>query len=145
MVTMAQSAVNRRNTHTHMDRTLSLTHFTSTVTTMWCKAPAQLLFFSACSIFSCFPNPPNSDMDYRIFNVRMWSLLCVCIHTGIGHTDSESARFWLGKTHIFDLEKHTFLTWKNTHFSCAPDRIQGFKPSSFGSRVWRSTDWATPN
>ena len=30
MVTMAQSAVNRRNTHTHVDRTHSLTHFTST-------------------------------------------------------------------------------------------------------------------
>ena len=25
----------------------------------------------ACWVFSCFRNPPNSDMDYRIFNVRM--------------------------------------------------------------------------
>ena len=30
MVTMAQSAANWRHTHTHMDRTHSLTHFTST-------------------------------------------------------------------------------------------------------------------
>ena len=30
MVTMAQSAANWRNTHTHVDRTHSLTHFTST-------------------------------------------------------------------------------------------------------------------
>ena len=29
MVTMAQSAANWRNTHTHMDRMYSLTHFTS--------------------------------------------------------------------------------------------------------------------
>ena len=39
-------------------------------------------------------------MDYRIFNVRTWSCICVCIHMGVGHTDSESAQhFWLGKTH----------------------------------------------
>ena len=25
---------------------------------------------SACWAFSCFSNPPNSDMDYMIFNVR---------------------------------------------------------------------------
>ena len=25
---------------------------------------------SACWVFSCFGNPPNSDVDYRIFNVR---------------------------------------------------------------------------
>ena len=39
-------------------------------------------------------------MDYRNFNVCMWSFLCVRIHTGVGHTDSESTQqFWLGKTH----------------------------------------------
>ena len=33
---------------------------------------------SACWVFSCYRNPPpNSDMDYRIFNVRTWSVLCV--------------------------------------------------------------------
>ena len=43
----------------------------------------------------CFHNPPNSDMDYRIFNVCMWSFLCVRIHTGVGHSDNESAQhFW---------------------------------------------------
>ena len=25
--------------------------------------------FSACWVFQCFQNPPNSDMDYRIFNM----------------------------------------------------------------------------
>ena len=45
--------------------------------------------FSLCAIFSCFRNPPSSDIDYRIFNVR--TFLCVRIHTGVGHTDKESA------------------------------------------------------
>ena len=26
--------------------------------------------FSLCAVFSCFHNPPNSDIDYRVFNVR---------------------------------------------------------------------------
>ena len=29
--------------------------------------------------FGCFHSPPNSDMDYRIFNVRTWSQF---LHTG---------------------------------------------------------------
>ena len=31
-------------------------------------------------VFWCFHNPPNSDMDYRIFNMQMWSF-CLRIHT----------------------------------------------------------------
>jgi len=27
--------------------------------------------FSACGVNWCFDNPPTSDMDFRIFNVRM--------------------------------------------------------------------------
>ena len=77
MVTMAQSAANWHNMHTHVDRTHSLT---STVTTTWYKAPAQLLFFSACWVFLCFRNPPNSDMDYRIFIVHIWSFVCMNVH-----------------------------------------------------------------
>ena len=56
-------------------------------------------------------NPPNYDMDFRIFNVRTWSFfLCVRrpLHTGVGHTD-ESAHFWLRKT--------------LTNLSCAPDGV----------------------
>ena len=41
-----------------------------------------------------FRNPPNSDMDYSIFNVR--TFLCVRVHTGAGHTD-ESAHFDSGQ------------------------------------------------
>ena len=48
---------------------------------------------------SCFHNPHNSDMDYRLFNVCAWSFSCVHIHTGVGHTESEAAQhFWLGIT-----------------------------------------------
>ena len=31
--------------------------------------------YGACGICLCFHNPPNSYMDYRIVNVRMWSFL----------------------------------------------------------------------
>ena len=47
---------------------------------------------SACWVFSCFRNPPNSDMDYRIFNMCTRSFLCVRIHKGVGHIDSKSAQ-----------------------------------------------------
>ena len=47
-------------------------------------------------LFRVVRNPPNSDMDYMIFNVR--TILCVRIHTGLGHTDNESAQH-------FELEK----------------------------------------
>ena len=42
----------------------------------------------------------NSDMVYRIFNMRTWSFLCVSVglHTGIGHTDTS-------QHNIFDSEK----------------------------------------
>ena len=71
-------------------------------------------------------NVPNYDMDYRIFYVHTWSFACERIHTGVGHTDSESAQH-------FDSKKLTlFLV-----------RLTGFEPRVFGSRVPRSTNWAT--
>ena len=47
--------------------------------------------------------PLNSDMDYRIFNVRTFSCNAYT-HTGVGHTDNESAQH-------FDSGKncHTFF------------------------------------
>ena len=59
-------------------------------------------------MFWCFRNPPNSDMDFRIFNER--TFLCVRLHTGVGHTYKESAQH-------FNSEKLTI-------FSCAPGGIQ---------------------
>ena len=83
--------------HAHSHGSHAFTHsYINTVTTMWCEAPAQLLLFSECWLFLCFRNPPNSDMDYRIIIVHTWSFLCVRIHMGVRHTDSESAQhFWL--------------------------------------------------
>ena len=36
------------------------------------------LTYSACWMFQCFHNPPNSDMDHWISNVPIWSF---CLHT----------------------------------------------------------------
>ena len=62
-----------------------------------------LPLFTACL---CFRNPPSSNKDYRIFNVRIWSFLCVRMHTGVG-TPTASQQ------NILDSEKLTNL-------SCAP-------------------------
>ena len=84
---------------------------------------------SACWVFSCFRNPPSSDMDYRIFNVCTWSFSRVRIHTRVGHTINQSAQH-------FDSENsyNVFLVL-----------LAGFEPRVFGSRVRRSTHWATPS
>ena len=61
-----------------MDRTaFNHTLYINTVSTTWCEAPAQLFSSRACWLVSCFRNPPSSDMDYRICNVRKltWSFL----------------------------------------------------------------------
>ena len=72
------------------------------------RYPFVWVFFPLCAVFSCFRNPSNSDMDYRIINAR--TFLCVRIHTGLGHAD-ESAQLF------FDSEKLTI-------FVCARDGIR---------------------
>ena len=80
MVTMAKSPrTGATRTLTWIARIHSRTYI-NTVTTAWCEAPAQLLVFSACWVFSCFRNPANSDMYYRIFIVRTWSFSYVRVH-----------------------------------------------------------------
>ena len=46
--------------------------------------------YSACWVFQCFRNPPNSDMDYWIFNVSTDVNACVC-KRGCKDTVRESA------------------------------------------------------
>ena len=46
--------------------------------------------YCACSMFWCFYNPPNSDMTYRIFNVRTDVNACDCTR-GCTDTRRESA------------------------------------------------------
>ena len=36
---------------------------------------------SACWVYQCFHNPPNSDMDYGILNVHNVVFFCIYIHT----------------------------------------------------------------
>ena len=73
-----QSGVTR--TLTWIARIQSHTYINIATTTL-CEAPAQLLLFSACWVFSAFCNLPNSDMDYRIFIVYTSSLFRVHIYT----------------------------------------------------------------
>ena len=64
---------------------------------------------SACRVFSCFHNPPNSDMDYTGSLTCVRDHSCACVYTrGLG-------------TH--QQRVSTFLTRKNSHnlFYCAPD------------------------
>ena len=51
-------------------------------------------------LFWCFYNPSNSDMDYRIFNVRMWSF-CFHLHAGptIFHFQSSASSSCLERQH----------------------------------------------
>ena len=67
MVTMSQSELVQQ-AHSHGSHTFTHTLYIATVTTTWCEAPDQLLFFSACWVFLCFRIPSNSDMYYKIFN-----------------------------------------------------------------------------
>ena len=97
MVTMAQSAANWHNIHTHMDRTHLLTHlqYINTVTTTLCKPPIQRLFFSACWVFLCFRNPPNSNMEYRdLYQVYTIILACAYTHRGWAHWQESAQHFW---------------------------------------------------
>ena len=73
-------------------------------------------------------NPPNFDMDYRIFIVHTWPFLCYITHGGWAH---------------WQLVSTTFLTRKKSK-KCIV-LLMGFEPRSFGSRVRRSTNWATPS
>ena len=60
MVTMAETGATRTLTwiaHIHSHTFIAIT--------TWCEAPALLLFFSAYWVFSCFCNPPNSDMGLQ--------------------------------------------------------------------------------
>ena len=43
--------------------------------------------------FSCFRNPSNFDMDYRIFNARTYSFLCVYTYGGWAHRQRVSTTF----------------------------------------------------
>ena len=90
------------------------------------QQPDYSATFSACWIFSCFRNPPISDIDYNILNVHTRSFLCVRITRGLGTlTASQHV--------IFDLKKtgHFFLAL-----------LMGFELGSLGS--WNLESDALP-
>ena len=76
---------------------------------------------TVCWLFSCFHNPPNSDMDYRIFTgVRTWSFVRVRIHTGGLGTPTASQHNPIdsvGKT-------ESCVLYKNNNNALTGDRTQ---------------------
>ena len=113
MVTMAQSAVNWRNTHTLMDRTHSLTHFTSTQLQPR-GTKRQISYY-----FSVHAGSFRVSASYRSLTWTTGSLMCVRDHScaceytrGLG-TPTAS--------------QFTVFHWeKLTHFSFAPVGIRTF-------------------
>ena len=81
-------------------------------------------------VFCVFHNPSNSDRGYRIFNMRMWSFLCMCTHTRVGHTDSESAQH-------SDSENSQFF------FNSALDGVWTSGQQILSPTLY--TSWATPS
>ena len=69
-----------QHTHSHGSHAFTHTLHTNTVTTTWCKAPGQPLFVIAYWVFSCFRNPPNSDIDCRIISVSYLMSYVFSIH-----------------------------------------------------------------
>ena len=112
-------------------------------------------------VFSCFRNSPNSHIDYRIFNMRTWSFLCIRIQTGVGHTDSESAQqFWLRKTltifvlctwrglnlGFLDLESDALPTEPSIqvmilhhHTKFHEERFRQYHPDKYSLKIWTLT------
>ena len=91
-----------------------------------------LIMYTVHAGSSRFRNPPNSDVDDRIFNVRAWSFLCsACTHGGWA-TPTASQH------NMFDSDKlsHFFVLcfWRGSN-----------EPLVFGSRVRRSIIWTTPS
>ena len=89
-------------------------------------------------IFQCMlgRNPPNSDMDYRIFNMRMCSFLCLRIHTGVGHIDSESTQ------HILTRKAHNFCvcSWRDSNLcplDLESDAVQIEPPRHRYAYIWQ--------
>ena len=87
MVTMAQSAANWRNTHTHMDRTHSLTHTCiNTVATVLCEALAQLLHI-VCLYFTYFFTIISVDFFHGKFR-PLFSLRKASCHSQVSEPDN---------------------------------------------------------
>ena len=80
----------------------------------------NLNYKSACWVFCVSVIHKTLTWITGSFDVHMQSFLCVCIRTGVGHTDSESA--------------HHFLLRKTLKvFSCAPGGVSNLESSDLVS------------
>ena len=102
---------------------LRFTHFLVVTINMLIILP----LFSAYWVFSCFRNPPNSDMDYRIV-LRAYVIILVRVYTHVGWAARKAQH------NIFDSEKLLFFPLV---------LLVGFEPRSMKPWVRRSTIWAT--
>ena len=108
-------------------------HFINTLWEIWSTFQHSVLLLVNAGFFVI---PPNSDMDYRISNVRAWSSLCMRDWAAI--EEEEEHGDWAHRQRV----STTRLTRKNLlSFSCAPDGIQ---TRVMECEVRHSTNWATP-
>ena len=119
--------------------------------------------YYACWVFSSVHNPPNSGMDYRIFNMRTdvnaWDCTQGCTDTHI-RVFTES---WLGEKSLAVPGNRTYVSSvmvrcpnqlsyinKSQHRKLALENkilqplLLGMKPPTSCWQVWCSTKWATP-
>ena len=110
MVTMTQSAANWRITHTHMDRTHSLTHFTSTQLQPR-GAKHQLSYYLSVHAGSFLISVIHRTLTWTTGPLTcVHDHFCACIYTrGLGTRTAS---------------RHIFYSEKFTIFSCAPDGIR---------------------
>ena len=89
-----------------------------------------LPLFSAWWVFSYFCNPPNSDIDYRIFNMHTWSFLCMRIHMARGWA------FWQRVSIIiFDSETHKIFFGSRQDSNLGPVNLESVALSSESPHV----------
>ena len=79
--------------------------------------------YGACWVFCCFFNPPNSEMDYGIFNVRTDGNACDCTRGCTNTSKRVCTESWL-------LEKN-------------PGPHRGIEPASAACQSDALTNWAT--
>ena len=129
---MAQSAVNWHNSHTHMECTHLLAHLNqhSYKLQPHC-AKCQLSYY-----FSVHAASFHVSVIHQTLTWNTGSLLCVCDHSC---ACIYTHRGWAHQQRV----SRTFLTQKNSQIFLV--LLTGFKPQTFGSRVRRSTNWATPS
>jgi len=107
-------------------------------------------------LFRCFHNPPNWDMDYRIFNRVCDPFACVCVYTRgtsvyslIQRTFSYNLHFWQndrdllratmviwGRNGYRNKSQHRKLTLEKENYPAVPAWIRTWDISITSSNRW---------